>query len=124
MRNDADATVFADDNGTPLHWAGRAGANETLVVLIESGVLIEAISETGLGESALLFAIRNDAPLATIEVCMIILCPLFLNLAWSPKILVNRGGANVNVADRRGNTCLHRAAENGDPEIIRVRKSL
>ena len=68
MRNGADATVFADDDGTPLHWAGRAGANETLVVLIESGVLIESISETGLGESALLFAIRNEAPLSTIEV--------------------------------------------------------
>lgn len=58
---------FADDNGTPLHWAARAGSDDTVRILIKD-TDIEAKPKRGLKETALSFAVRNKAPLSTIQV--------------------------------------------------------
>lgn len=96
----SNLVAYAYDEGTPLHWAARAGASDTVRVLIEAGIDIEIVPKTGPKETALLFAVRNRAPLLTI------------------RLLVRRGGANVNVADGKGQTPLHRAAKNGDVDVI------
>ena len=68
IKRGANLVVFANDGGTPLHWAARAGADDTVEVLMDAKAQLEARPNFGLNETVLSFAVRHDAPLSTIKV--------------------------------------------------------
>eukprot|EP00210_Caulerpa_lentillifera_P002917 g2785.t1 len=95
----ANLIVYAYDDGAPIHWAAAAGSVEVLTLLIDAGTNLEARPSSGLRETPLSYAVRNDGPLSTIQILL-------------------DNGAFPDVRDIASYTPLHRAAERGALDII------
>lgn len=115
---------------TALMWAASEGHSEVVRLLIEHGANIKAISKTGF--TALIFAaIKNDGqsvkylltagadPDSHLPDGTPVLIAAAAFRSNAAGIALIDGGANVKVADRRGNTPLHAAAQLGSLELVK-----
>ncbi len=117
-------------NQTALMWAAAEGHSEVVRLLIERGADAKAISNTGY--SALAFAVnKNDAasvkallaagasPNFTLPDGSSLLIAAAAFRSNEAAIALVEGSADVKAADRRGNTPLHTAAQNGAIELVK-----
>lgn len=113
---------------TALMWAASEGHSAAVEALIKHGADVKAVSKGGF--TALTFAaIKNDAksvqnllaagadPNTKLPDESSVLIAAAAFRSSKAAIALVDGGADVKVADRRGNTPLHTAAQNGDVEL-------
>jgi ankyrin repeat protein len=131
IRRGANVNAVETRKGqTALMWATSEGHSEAVAALIEHGADVKAVSQGGY--TPLIFAaIKDDA--RSVKSLLAAGADANTKLPDDSSVLIAAvafrstgaaialldGGADLKVADRRGNTSLHTAAQLGDLELVR-----
>jgi ankyrin repeat protein len=115
---------------TALMWAAAEGHSAVVKMLIEHGADVKIVSKTGY-TSLIFAAVKNDAqsvksliaagadPNTKLPDGTPISVAATILRSGAASIALVEGGADVKIADQRGNTLLHAAAQLGDLELVK-----